>query len=49
MEMLSENERRIPVEELNTSSALAHARAQAAARKLDDGPRRDRPWRGRPR
>jgi predicted TIM-barrel fold metal-dependent hydrolase len=36
MEMLSENERRIPVEELNTSSALAHARAQAAARNLDD-------------
>ena len=36
MEILSENERRIPVEQLNTSSALAHARAQAAARNLDD-------------
>jgi hypothetical protein len=36
MEMLSGGERRVPVEELNTSSALAHARSQAAARNLDD-------------
>ena len=36
MELISDGERRISVEELNTTKLLAHARQQADERKLDD-------------
>jgi predicted TIM-barrel fold metal-dependent hydrolase len=36
MELFSDNERRVSIEELNTSAILAHARKQATERKLDD-------------
>jgi predicted TIM-barrel fold metal-dependent hydrolase len=36
MDMLAERGRRVPIEELNTSRLLAHARKQAQQRNLDD-------------
>ena len=36
MDLLAERGRRISVDELNTTRLLAHARKQAAQRKLDD-------------
>jgi uncharacterized protein len=36
VELISDNERRVSIEELDTSSILAHAREQAVQRKLDD-------------
>ena len=36
MDLIADRGRRIPVEELNTSRLLAHARKQAVQRKLDD-------------
>ena len=36
MDLIADRGRRVPVEELNTSRLLAHARKQAVKRKLDD-------------
>src|SRR5712672_3661642 len=36
MDLIADRGRRVPVEELNTSRLLAHARKQAVRRKLDD-------------
>src|SRR5499426_4384557 len=36
MELISDRGRRVPIEELNTTRLLAHARKQALKRKLDD-------------
>src|ERR1700729_677637 len=36
MDLIAERGRRVPIEELNTSRLLAHARKQAHERKLDD-------------
>ena len=36
MDLIADRGRRVPVEELNTSRLLAHARKQAHQRKLDD-------------
>src|SRR5215208_6204731 len=36
MELISSNERRVSIEELDTTKILSHARSQAVQRKLDD-------------
>ena len=36
MDLLADRGRRVPIEELNTSRLLAHARKQAHERNLDD-------------
>src|SRR4051794_10179928 len=36
MDLIADRGRRVPLEELNTSRLLAHARKQAVKRKLDD-------------
>ena len=36
MDLIADRGRRVPIEELNTSRLLAHARKQAVQRKFDD-------------